>query len=409
MRKVLPLLLLLSACDAHSPMMPASDAIDNSSFQQLQNISSAPESVVRYAESESSQGKLELWEWQRLIGGAAEAGNQMLFTRLAAVAPKVQNADLKNLRAEILFRAAGVGQTQFLEWLLTDPQWQNIGFNLNQDTGTYQGSALTQAIKARKTETVDWLLAKGADPKQVLKNNETALTAAVDSGERSLIDKFLALGLSLNSDQGMPPLFIAVRNNDKAMVQYLLDKGANLHATWIEPSEAQIIGAKPISVLNVAIRNDYDNQMLKFLLDKGATPDRPEHASAVATFIENRYYSDPGELEPGVQQAFDLLLKYKPNLRAANNYGETALGLAVKRGQVKSLTEMIAAGADLNLSDDDGKTLLMYAAESGSLVMAQFLLYRGADIKAKDLRGQRALDYASDASMRNYLSSIPTR
>lgn len=411
MRKILPLLLLLCACEANLPVTPAIAPVrDDSSFQQLQRMSSDPEGVAQYAESESSQGKLELWEWDRLIGGAAESGNQMLFARIAAVAPKVKDADLKNQRSEVLRRAAGFGQIQLIDWLLTDPQWKTVGFNLNEDTGNYQGTALTQAIKTRKLETIDGLLAKGADPKLVLKNGESALTAAVETSDRSLVDKFLALGLSLNSDQGMPPLFVAVRNNDQAMVQYLLDKGANLHATYREVYYEGIPGSRPESVLAMAIMYySSDNEMLKFLLAKGATPDRPEHASVVASLIKNRYYEWSGSnVDPSVQETLSLLLKYKPDLKAADSAGKSALAYVVERGYINALEQFVSAGADLKMSEDDGKTLLMYAAESGSLAMVQFLLYRGADVKAKDLRGRRALDYAY-GDVLNYLASIPTR
>ena len=71
---------------------------------------------------------------------------------------------------------------------------------------------------------------------------------------------------------------------------------------------------------------------------------------------------------------------------------------AVRAGDVATLQERVAGGADVNARDAFGQTPLMYAVgENGSLEVAQALLATGADPNARTEAGWTALMYATRA------------
>lgn len=64
-------------------------------------------------------------------------------------------------------------------------------------------------------------------------------------------------------------------------------------------------------------------------------------------------------------------------------------------GDLSSVRQALAAGADVNFRNDEGRSALIMASMSGSLNIVEFLLTRGADVSAKDHSGWTALLGAS--------------
>lgn len=106
-------------------------------------------------------------------------------------------------------------------------------------------TALMRAAFAGDVELVKLLLAHGADPKIVSRDNETTLMAAAGTGfipgytkgrtpgERLETVKLLVeLGQDVNAadDYGITPLMVAANIGDVPLVQFLIDKGADLAA-----------------------------------------------------------------------------------------------------------------------------------------------------------------------------------
>lgn len=60
---------------------------------------------------------------------------------------------------------------------------------------------------------------------------------------------------------------------------------------------------------------------------------------------------------------------------------------AVKSGDVDSVRQILAGGADVNSRDAEGSTLLMMAAHTGNLPMVRALIEAGAEVNASDERG----------------------
>jgi ankyrin len=106
-------------------------------------------------------------------------------------------------------------------------------------------TALMRAAFSGDIELVKLLVSRGADPKVLSKDNETVLMAACGTGfipgyskgrtpaERLEVVKLLIdLGLDVNAadDYGITALMVAANIGDVPIIQYLVDKGADLGA-----------------------------------------------------------------------------------------------------------------------------------------------------------------------------------
>ncbi|TNM87421.1 hypothetical protein fugu_005642 [Takifugu bimaculatus] len=78
--------------------------------------------------------------------------------------------------------------------------------------------------------TVDFLLDKGADPKAIARERESALTLASSGGYVDIVKSLLSHGVDINTYDwnGGTPLLYAVRGNHIKCVQALLASGADM-------------------------------------------------------------------------------------------------------------------------------------------------------------------------------------
>ncbi|XP_068447542.1 DNA-binding protein RFXANK isoform X2 [Clinocottus analis] len=77
---------------------------------------------------------------------------------------------------------------------------------------------------------VDFLLEKGADPKTIARERESALTLASSGGYVDIVESLLKHGVDIDTYDwnGGTPLLYAVRGNHIKCVEALLDKGADM-------------------------------------------------------------------------------------------------------------------------------------------------------------------------------------
>jgi ankyrin repeat protein len=169
-------------------------------------------------------------------------------------------------------------------------------------------------------------------------------------------------------------LHMAVRLNNLAAVQYLVENGADVN----------ISAEGRDSPVQVAIRCKKDPQIVGCLLGKSG--------------IDTRKIGGGGEipLETAIiaknMAAFPLLLaKCKEQINIVNNKGQTPFMLAAKEGNLDAMKQMFEAGANINLRDSQGNTASMLAAAAGNRAAMEYLeSLEGADKTLKNNDGLTA-------------------
>ncbi|MEZ0370587.1 MAG: ankyrin repeat domain-containing protein [Candidatus Sericytochromatia bacterium] len=438
MRPFLPLLLatalLLPACSDSYPVSPYSYSSGYNTYDLRDRVVGDPYAVRAEFDAALNLGKVDSNGWGWTLEGALKAGNKELFNYVYGQRVRVPGSDIKAIRGSLLAAAAAYKDASMLDWLLHDPAWKDVGFDLNapafESTGYAYGCAtgcttyfrpdpenqgfttvLMQAVDEANPVTLDYLLAQGARLETLDADHANALNYAVIAGRKDLVDYFVAKGLSLNPTQAFPPLLTAAGSYRTEMAGYLLDKGAHPGAQ-VEDIRMDWSGESGLkaSALTYALDNLYSDsslELLRILLSKGVTPDKSEHAAALHHLFESHTLDD----DYGVR-ALELMQPYKPDYNLKDAQGRTAVMKYLAYGAsnaAKVLPLLKAARANFSAADNKGKTLLMYAAEGGSLPAVQFLVSHGlgSELGKKDDTGLSARQYANDLDVLRYLESIP--
>src|SRR5678815_319497 len=185
----------------------------------------------------------------------------------------------------------------------------------------------------------------------------------------------------------------AAMRKDRAAVQALLQKGANVNA-------AQADGARAI---HWAVYNG-DLEMVKMLVGAGAD-----------VRVANREGSTPLWLAStnGDAAIIRALLDAGANPNESLPLGRTPLMLASRTGALDAMRVLIDRGANLNARDTErGTTPMMWAADQGHAEAVRLLIERGADFSARSapaVRGRGpALGKSNDprASVKRQVEAI---
>ena len=88
-----------------------------------------------------------------------------------------------------------------------------------------------------------------------------------------------------------------------------------------------------------------------------------------------------------------LILKGLP-INAQNNYGNTALMLAVVYNRIENVKVLLKAGADPNIKDNDGLSALDFAEHYGHVSICWLLLGRGATSRIFTREGLKQPPYS---------------
>ena len=87
-------------------------------------------------------------------------------------------------------------------------------------------------------------------------------------------------------------------------------------------------------------------------------------------------------------------MRTRRKIRGGSANDDAKLLKASLNNNQSEVLRLIAAGANINATDDNGSTPLMKAARDDYMPMIRFLIENGADMDQKDNDGRTALDYA---------------
>jgi hypothetical protein len=238
-------------------------------------------------------------------------------------------------------------------------------------------TALAEAAKRGDLPMVQTLLANHADP-------SAAVEAAADRGRTEVLQVLLKQQMS---EKAIRAALVAAARSMK------LDAVRGLAAQLANPkpavSEALWIMSQPNGW------GDEDRAALnRTLFQLGADPNVADEDGMTPLMV-----AADGSSAAQVRMLLEAGASASANARCACpsffDGGWTALGLAARRSDTDMVIRLIAAGADVNVSNAKGETPLMLATARPNIEAVKALLRAGADVKAKANNGDTALDIAS--------------
>lgn len=185
---------------------------------------------------------------------------------------------------------------------------------------------------------------------------------ACEKGKIDKVKKFIEDGVDVNMENGAP-LVVAAINGNTEVVKELLKAKADVNK--------QCVKCWNMSALMGAAAYDHAD-VVQLLLDKRADVNLQgnEQYTALDYVAHNK-----GSLE-----IVQKLLKAGADPNIKNQYGDTALMLAIDKENLHLVPPLLKAGADANAESNAGFVPLIQAARIGDVDTVKVLLEYGADI-----------------------------
>ncbi|KAL5343339.1 ankyrin repeat-containing domain protein [Aspergillus crustosus] len=287
---------------------------------------------------------------------------------------------------------------------------------------TPRQTALHYAIDGQKEQTVDLLLKHGLSPTQEARRGISPMMLAICRGNPLIVRSLLNYSVDVEARDrgGDTPLTAACKQKDNAIVQILIEAGANPetqaeHGTNKYPHSrsplciacetsnynlvslllsaganvevASEVGQKPLGIASAKS----DTSIVSLLLDHGAS---------VNTIVSNPRLHRTALInaaQHGQTKTVELLLARKVSIDSTDYYGRTALSHAAGNGHLSIIQVLLDAGAELDTLDCKGQTPLSWAVVQGQVRAAEKLVRTGADVTRGDKQGRTPISLAMRA------------
>ena len=209
---------------------------------------------------------------------------------------------------------------------------------------------------------------------------------AIMLGNTELIKHYFAEGLDDNSQltkgyaKGESWLNIAVRHQNKYLVELLLNRGAKIN------KKTGSFKLSPLHIASTRSRGQIDKEICEILIAQGAMIDSQDTNGATplhwATSVGNKTIAE-------------LLISHSANVNALDFSNKTPLFEAARLHQLEIVNLLLLCGAEVNLTDDQGWTPLLRAFQklNGDEIIKTLVL-RGANLNVCNPKGQSPLHLA---------------
>jgi ankyrin repeat protein len=240
-------------------------------------------------------------------------------------------------------------------------------------------TALHAAVYADHLEVADALLRAGARASGSNRYGVTPLYLAAVNGNAGMIRRLLDAGADPNAVDagGETALMTAARTGNPDALRALIDRGAQVDAR--EPEFQQ-------TALMIAVREDHA-AAVDVLLAAGASPDAQTRKGPTPNFVPPCKGTGCGSEGVGINRG-GLPDRGR---RAEAKGGMTPLLYAARDGRLAAAQRLVAAGANLELSDANGIRPLLMAVLNNKLDVARLLVSKGANVNADDFWGRTPL------------------
>jgi ankyrin repeat protein len=284
------------------------------------------------------------------------------------------------------------------------------------------------AVQNNHKPVVEYLLSKGARIDE--KNGPKGLTAffkACFDGSLDIATLLSDAGADVNlkSSHGYTPLYAAVQNNHKPVVEYLLSKGARIDEKNGQTGATSLYKACFNGSLNIAtvlvnagadvnlkstdgftplyaaVQNKH-KPVVEYLLSKGARIDEKIGQKGVTALYQACFIGSLDVVKVLVDAGADV------NLKSTEEY--TPLFIAIQNNHKSVIEYILSKGARVNETNGQyHDTPLHKACESGSLEVVKILVNAGADINAVNKQDKIPIDFAVEKNHQpvvDYLESL---
>jgi len=279
----------------------------------------------------------------------------------------------------VLMSAVVSGQGKVIDLLI------DAGADVNAIFPEGRFGAFALALDNKKMRIALQLLRRGAQPS--FGDSDTLPLAVAEHGSLELLQELDARGGSRLVTFGARSAFVAARNKDPEVLDYLLSHGVDLSA-------GNDLGYTPLILASVA-----------------------NHPSLVQRYVDRgddlnaRDIDGETALSLAIEKDWPLVIHI---LRTANaetkDYGELPVAEAMLRassdGALGTILNLRDRGASINCTDEQGNTPLMLAAQAGFVGVVRSLYHLGADINHKNLAGMSASSLAKEANQHKVLKTL---
>jgi uncharacterized protein len=205
------------------------------------------------------------------------------------------------------------------------------------------------------------------------------LYEAVSEKNYDKVESILKSGGKVNkaNKKGSFPLWIAVWNDDSAMVKLLLANGADARQRFSK-------GEGKSSCLEIASQNGA-TAIVRILVEAGVDINEKGYVGHTAFRIASRN---------GHTDIVKYLAGKGAEIDTKGDDEATPLESAAGKGHLEIVQFLVESGAKVNHQDKDRDTPLGEAAKAGFVDVVKYLLSKGADASLKNKDGRTAEDLA---------------
>ena len=269
----------------------------------------------------------------------------------------VEMRDWQNMKSTPLIIATEKGYEEIVKALIA------AGADVNAKN-EYGRTALFQAACKKDRVKIAYLLVKAGADVNTVNGGRSALSMAASYSHIGVMKALVMGKVDIDKpDDGLTPLFYAIRDNREKSVRFLLKHGADIKnckkvmsiAHSVEVANALLKAGADINEDNGApLTNSiyYGHpELFEFLIKSGAKKTPEILAECLNSAIHS---NNPNTVS--------LVLQYEADVNFANkNTGNTPLMDGVKKGNAKIVKILLEAGADVDAKNKNGETALSLA------------------------------------------------